>query len=109
MDKTRTSKSAGVAIAFRDALVERDASAAWTAWSSAAERALVSVFYSAGGPIPPDGLVGGRGTALLNESNIGRSRVRRLRSDLVDPTGASEVHLFRDNSVAPPPLSEKPA
>ena len=119
VEKTRTSKSAQVreiwevydktlefipvnlAIAIRDALVERDASAAWTAWSNAAEIALSHAFCSAGGPIPPGGLVRGRGSAMLCKGVIGESRVRRLRSGFGNAAGASEVHLFRDISVAP--------
>ena len=71
VNKTRASKSADVrriwevfdktikfipvslAIAIRDALVERNACAAWTAWSNAAEMVFYHAFCLAGGPIPP--------------------------------------------------------
>ena len=119
MNKTRTSRSAEVrgiwevydkalefipvsqAIAIRDALANRDVSAAWTAWSNAAENVLSHAFRLAGGLVPPGGLVRGRGSALLCEGVIGGSRVRKLRSGCIDPTDASVVHLFRDTSVAP--------
>ena len=79
-------------------MVERDASAAWTAWSNAAEKALSHAFCSAGGLVPPRGLVRGRGSALLCKGVIGGSRVQKLRSGYGDAAGASEV---RDISVAP--------
>ena len=55
----------------------------------------------AGGPVPPNGLVLGRGSALFRVENIGGNRVRRMRPDLDDPASASEVHLYRSYSIAP--------
>ena len=63
--------------------------------------ALVNAFGLAGAPVPPRGLVLGRGSALLRENTIEERRVRKMRPDLDDPTSASEVHLYRDHSVAP--------
>ena len=63
VDKTRTSESALEFIpvhhefAVGDALLDRDVSTAWAAWSGAAEEALINSFSLAGGPIPPGGLV----------------------------------------------------
>ena len=119
VDKTRSSKSAEVrgiwevydkafefitvdhAVAIRDALADGNVTAAWTAWSHAAEHVLLHAFFLAGGPVPPGGLVTGRGSALLSDGAIGRKRVRKLRNACVDPTLGSEVHLFRDASIAP--------
>ena len=119
VDKTKTSKSAevqgiweiydkalefipvGQAIAIRDALLDRDASAAWTAGSSSAEHVLDHAFCLAGGPVPPGGLVKGRGSAALSEGFIGGNRIHKLRYACADLAHASEVHFFRDTSVAP--------
>ena len=119
VDKTRNSKSAevrevwelydkclqflpvGDALATGDALAGRDVHLAWRAWSIAAESALACAFGMAGGPIHPNDLVLGRGAALFRVDNFGHSRVRRLRPDLDDPASASEVHLYRNCSVAP--------
>ena len=119
VDKTRNSKSAlvrniweiydkslelipaGHALAIRNALMSRDKNAAWAAWSSAAEWCLSDAFNLAGGQVPPGSLVWGRGSAWLRENAIGGSKMRRLRHDLLDPCCASEVYLYRNDSIAP--------
>ena len=119
VDKTRSSKSAEVrgiwevydkalefipvdqAVAIRDALADGNVTTAWTAWSHAAEHVLSRAFFLAGGPVPPGGLVTGRGSALLSDRVLGGKMVRKLRHACVDPALGSEVHLFRDTSLAP--------
>ena len=49
----------------------RDGHLAWYIWSVAAERALASAFGMAGGPVPPQGLVLGRGEAQYRICSIG--------------------------------------
>ena len=100
VDKTRCSKSAEVrgvwevydkALEFvpvdldgaiGDALGDEDVTAAWVAWSFAAEQCLSRAFVLAGGPVPSGGLVTGRGSFLLSERVLGGKRVRRLRRNL---------------------------
>ncbi len=83
VDKSRNSKSVEVrenweiydhrfqlvpvvdALAFGDALVGGDLHLARDCWSAAAERALASAFGMAGGPVPTQGLVLGRGRARV--------------------------------------------
>ena len=77
-----------------------DVHLAWENWSATAERALAYAFGMAGGPIPPQGLVLGRGKAQYRVCNIGCKRVHKCRPDLVDPASANEVHLFRSCSIA---------
>ena len=76
--------------AFESALQGRDVCAAEVIWSLAVEGALAEAFWLAGGPVPSNGLDGGRGAA--------RFRTVQLVS------GSSEgedVCLYRDASVAP--------
>ena len=47
------------------------------------------------------GLEGSRGRARFWTANLGGKSVRRYRPSLVDPLDATEVHLFRSQSVAP--------
>ena len=89
VDKTRGSKSAEVqrvwevyderlqfmsrreATSFDESLGRDDVSLAWTAWSRAAEAALADAFRFSGGPLPPRGLILGRGAALLRRVQLG--------------------------------------
>ena len=70
-------------------------------WSAAAERALVTAFRMSGGPIPPRGLDVGRGKARFWTVGIGGKSMRRYRLSMVDPLDATEVHLYRSQSIAP--------
>ena len=67
--------------AFKNALLDRDVSAAWIIWSSASEGALADAFDSAGGPLPAEGLVVGRGAARFRTVRLGRPIVRRAWSN----------------------------
>ena len=49
------------AFSLDDSLTRGDVSSAWLVWSSAVEAALADAYRFAGGPIPDDGLVLGRG------------------------------------------------
>ena len=64
---------------IRNSVLNRNVSAAWSFWSNAAENVLAHAFRLAGGPVPPSGLVSGRGSAVLVEGVVGGSRVRKLR------------------------------
>ena len=44
-----------------DSLANGDVSSAWLVWSSAVEAALADAYRFAGGPVPDNGLVMGRG------------------------------------------------
>ena len=88
------------ALAFGDALVGGDLHLARDCWSAAAERALASAFGMAGGPVPTQRLVLGRGRARVGVSSIGGKSIGRQRLDLVDPVDATEVHLYSSHSVA---------
>ena len=84
-----------------NALLDRDSDRAWETWSAAAECALATAFREAGGPIPSGGLEGGRGRARLQSVRLGGKRMCRYKPSLVEPMDATEVHLFRSQSVAP--------
>ena len=112
VDKTGTSKSAVVRdiweiydkalevipvnhmLAINTALSKRSTDVAWAAWSASAEEAPANAFHLGW-------LDRGRGSALLKERTLGGNRVSKMRTDLVDPTSASEGHLFRNHSLAP--------
>ena len=74
---------------------------AWAVWSKAAESALADAYRFSGGPLPPRGLVLGRGTALFRWVQLGGPRVRCARVNVADALDAADVFLFRDRSVAP--------
>ena len=74
---------------------------AWTVWSRAAESALADAYRFSGGPLPPRGLVLGRGAALFRWVQLGGPRVRCARVNVADALDAADVFLFRDHSVAP--------
>ena len=119
VDKTRGSRSAEVQMVWevyderlqfmsrRDALLLDeslgldDVSMAWTVWSRAAESALADAYQFSGGPLPPRGLVLGRGAALFRWVQLGGPRVRCARANVADALDAADVFLFRDRSVAP--------
>ena len=83
------------------ALIDRDVELAWDTWSTAAECALAVAFREAGGPVPLGGLDGGRGRARFWTVSLGGKSMRRYRPSLVDPLDATEMHLFRSQSIAP--------
>ena len=93
-DKSLEFIPAGHALAINDALAGTDVHLAWAVWSTAAESALVCAFGMASGPMPPNGLVLGRGSALLRVSNIGGNRVRRMRPDSSIFFGAIRLALL---------------
>ena len=82
-------------------LLDGDVSSAWVVWSSAAEAALSDAYRFSGGPVPGRGLVLGRGTARLRVVRLGGPRVRKVRGNAVDPVDCTDVHLYRDSSLAP--------
>ena len=83
------------------AIASGDVSSAWLAWSSSAERALLSAFCLAGGPVPERGFCLGRGLARFNRVRLGGPKVRRVRARCSDPGDGALVDLYRDHSVAP--------
>ena len=119
LDKSRSSRSAEVreiwdiydrvlqfipgddAGGIDGALIDRDVDLAWETWSTAAECALATAFRDAGGPVPFGGLEGGRGRARFWTVSFGGKHMRRYWPRLVDFLDATEVHLFRSQSVAP--------
>ena len=119
VDKSRNSRSAEVraiweiydhvlqfvprddAAGIDGALLDRDVDLAWDTWSVAAESALADAFREAGGPVPFGGLKGGRGRARFWTVSLGGKNMRRYRPSAVDPTDATEAHLFRSRSIAP--------
>ena len=88
-------------LAIGDALTDRDVHIAWRIRSTAAESALASAFGLAGGPVPSQGLVLGRGIARLRVDAVGGRRVNRFRPDLYDLANVTEVHMFRSYTIAP--------
>ena len=93
-DKSLEFIPAGHALAINDALAGTDVHLAWAVWLTAAVSALVCAFGMASGPMPPNGLVLGRGSALLRVSNIGGNRVRRMRPDSSIYIGAIRLPLL---------------
>ena len=84
-----------------EALIDGDVDLAWETWSTADEYALATAFRVAGGPIPLGGLKGGRGRARFWTVSLGGKNMCRYRPSLVNPLDAAEVHLFRNQSIAP--------
>ena len=62
---------------------------------------LLLPFVMLVGQFPLGGLVGGRGRARFWNVSLGGKSMRRHRPSLVNPLDATEVHLFRSQSVAP--------
>ena len=54
-------------------------SSAWLIWSSAVEAALAYAYRFAGGPVPDNGLVLGRGVFRSRSVRLGGPKVRRAR------------------------------
>ena len=71
-----------------------DVSLAWAVWSKAAESALADAYRFSGGPLPPRGLVLGRGTALFRWVQLGGPRVRCARANVADALDAADVFSF---------------
>ena len=84
-----------------ESLGRDDVSLAWAVWSRAAEAALADAFRISGGPLPPRGLILGRGAALLRRVQLGGLWVRRARANAADALDAADVFLYRDLSLAP--------
>ena len=119
VDRSRCSKSAEVrriwdvyderlgwvdaddALSVDHAIASGDVSSAWLAWSGSAERALLSAFCLAGGPVPEKGFCLGRGLARFNKVRLGGPKVSRTRARCSDPGDGALVDLYRDHSVAP--------
>ena len=78
-----------------------DVSSACVIWSSVAETALADSYCFAGGPVVDRGLVLGRGTARFRIVGFGGLRVCKVRGNVVDPLHGSDVHMYRDSSIAP--------
>ena len=60
-------------------LTRGDVSSAWLIWSSAVEAALADAYRFAGGPVPDNGLVLGRGVFRSRFVRLGGPKVRRAR------------------------------
>ena len=119
LDKSRGSKAAEVqrvwdvyddrlqfmswddALNLDDSLARRDVSLAWLIWSSAVEASLADAYRFAGGPVPDNGLVLGRGVFRSRSVRLGGPKVRRARRNFADPQEGSEVSLYHDVSTAP--------
>ena len=82
------------------ALGEGDVSEAWSAWSGAAETALVDAYRLAGDPEPERGLNVGRGSARFCKVRLGGPKIRRARARCADPGDGAQVDLYRDSSIA---------
>ena len=80
------------ALSVDNAIASGDVSSAWLAWSGSVERALLSAFCLAGGPVPERGFCLGRGLACFNKVRLGEPKVSRTRARCSDPG---------DHSVAP--------
>ena len=68
-----------------DSLARGDVSSAWLIWSSAVEAALADACRFAGGPVPDNGLVLGRGVFRSRSVRLGGPKVRRARRNFADP------------------------
>ena len=79
----------------------RDVSSAWLVWSSAVEAALADAYRFAGGPVPDNGLVLGRGVFRTRLVRLGGPKVRKARRNFADPPEGGEVSLYHDVSTAP--------
>ena len=97
LDKSRGSKAAEVqrvwdiyddrlqfmsrddALNLDGSLTRGDVSSAWLIWSSSVEAALADAYRFAGGPVPDNGLVLGRGVFRSRFVRLGGPKVRRAR------------------------------
>ena len=119
LDKSRRSKAAEVqrvwdiyddrlqfmsrddAFSLDDSLTRVDVSSAWLIWSSAVEAALADAYRFAGGPVPDNGLVLGRGVFRTRLVRLGGPKVRKARRNFADPLEGGDVSLYHDVSTAP--------
>ena len=76
LDKSRGSKAAEVQ--------RGDVFSAWLIWSSAVEAALADAYRFAGGPVPDNGLVMGRGFFRTRSVRLGGPKVRKARRKFAD-------------------------
>ena len=113
VDRSRSSKSAEVrriwdvyderlgwvhaedALSVDRAIALGDVSSAWLAWSESVERALLSAFCLAGGPVPEKGFCLGRGFARFHKVRLGGPRVFRTRARCSDPGDGALVIFIR--------------
>ena len=80
------------ATALQDALLCGDVSAAWAIWSCAAGRgSFGEAFHFAGGLVPDEELVSGRGSARFRTVRLEGPKVRNTRSNLADPRDGADV------------------
>ena len=118
MDKSRGSKVAEVqrvwdiyddrlqfmsrddAFSLDDSLTRGDVSSAWLVWSSAVEAALADAYRFAGGLVPDNGLVLGRGVFRTRLVRLGGPKVRKARRNFADPLEGGDVFLYHDVSTA---------
>ena len=119
LDKSRGSKAAEVqrvwdkyddrlqfmsrddAFSLDDSLTQGDVSSAWLVWYSAVEAALADAYRSAGGLVPDNGLVLGRGVFRTRLVRLGGPKVRKGRRNFADPLEGGNVSLYHDVSTAP--------
>ena len=88
------------AFSLDDSLIRGDVSSAWLVWSSAVEAALADAYRFAGGPVPDDGLVLGRGVFRTRFVRLGGPKVRKARRKFADPQEGGDVSLYHDVSTA---------
>ena len=119
LDKSRGSKAAEVqggweicydrlqfmsrddALGLDDSLTRGDVSSAWLIWSSAVEAALADAYRFAGGPVPENGLVMGRGVFRTRFVRLGGPNVRKARRNFADHHEGGDVSLYHDVSTSP--------
>ena len=82
-------------------LTRGDVSSAWLVWSSAVEAALADACRFAGGPVPDNGLVLGRGVFRPRLVRLGGPKVRRARRNFADPQEGGDASLYHDVTTAP--------
>ena len=89
------------ALNLDDSLAHGDVSLAWMIWSSAVEAALADACRFAGGPVPGDGFVLGRGVFRTRLVRLGGPKVRKARKNFADSQEGSDVSLYHEVSTAP--------
>ena len=73
-------------------LAAGDPTAAWAAWSAAAERVLPDAYRLAGGPLPLGGALRlGRGRREFYQERLGVFQAGKVRPDRSDPGEADDV------------------
>ena len=81
-------------------LTRGDVSSAWLIWSSAVVAALDDAYRFAGGPVPDNCLVLGRGVFRFRFVRPGGPKVWRARRNFADPQEGGDVSLHHDVSTA---------